>query len=271
MRMRHSYFLFICLSFLLFASCNKYEKILKSNDINFKLSKANEYYDKKKFQRANELYQNVLPVLKGTRHFEPMYYRYAWSYYFLKDYLSASYHFKNFIDLFPASKEAEECQYMYAVSLYKLSPKFSLEQTNTIKAMEAMQMYINMHPDSKRQDEANKYIDDSRLKLEKKDGDAAKLYFNIGQYKAAATAYKYVMHDYPDSPNSDYYQYMIVRSLYYYARNSFKQKQEERYANAATVFNEFKASFPNSKYLRDAEDYNLRAQNNLNQLRNEHK
>ncbi len=271
MRMRHSYFLFVCLSFFLLASCNKYEKILKSNDINYKLTKANEYYDKKSYQHANELYQSILPVMKGTRNFEPMYYRYAWSYYDMKDYLSASYHFKNFVDLFPGSKDAEEMQYMYAVSLYKMSPKYSLEQTNTIKAMEAMQMYINTHPDSKRATEANKYIDDSRLKLEKKDGDAAKLYYNIGEYKAAATAFKLVMHDYPESPNADYYQYMIVKSLYYYARNSDFKKQEERYANTGSVFNEFKSSFPKSKYLRDAEDYNLKAQNSLNQLRNEHK
>lgn len=252
---------------LLISSCSPYEKVLKSSDVNYKLTKANEYYEKKEYYKASQLYQGILPMVKGTRNFEPMYYRYAWSYYNMKDYLSASYHFKNFVDFFPSSKDAEECQFMHAVSLYKMSPKYSLEQTNTIKAVEAMQAFINMNPTSSRIAEANNYIDQARKKLEKKEAAAAKLYYDIGQYKAAGVAFQSVLRNYPESPSADYYQYMIIRALYYYAKQSVEDKQEERYANAIGAFNELKEEYPNSQYLRNAEVYFTKADNSIKKLR----
>lgn len=261
---------FIVCSLLLLSACNGYEKLLKSNDLNYKLSRANEYFDKKQYQKANGLYESLLPVLKGTKNFEPLYFKYAYTSFYLRDYLSSSYHFKNFVDYFPSSKDAEEAEYMHVISLYKMSPKYSLEQTNTIKAMEAMQSYINTHPDSKRLVEANNYIDEMRKKLETKDASAAKLYYNIGQYKASGIAYKSVMQAYPESPNNDYYQYMVVRSLYLFAKSSVFDKQEERYANAISAYNELKESYPGSKYVSEAAKYNTLANENLNKLRNEH-
>jgi len=252
------------------SACSGYEKVLKSDDVNYKLTKANEYFDKKHYQKANAVYESLLPVMKGTKNFEALYFRYAYSAYYLKDYLSASYHFKNFVDYFPSSKDAEESEYLHAVSLYKMSPKSSLEQTNTLKAMEAMQSYINTHPDSKRLVEADKLMDEMRLKLETKEAAAARLYFNISHYKAASVSYKTVLQSYPESPNSDFYQYMIVRALYNYANASVTEKQEERFSSTVTAYNELKSAYPNSKYLTEGEKYFKQANENINKIRNEH-
>jgi outer membrane protein assembly factor BamD len=133
-----------------------------------------------------------------------------------------------------------------------------------------MQSYINTHPNSKRLDEANKYIDNGRAKLENKESDAAHLYYNINQFKAASIAYKNVMRNYPESAKSDFYQYMIVKSQYLYARASIEEKQEERYNNVLSSYQELKDSFPKSKYLEDAEKYKTLADNNLKKFHNEH-
>lgn len=255
---------------LLLASCSGYEKVLKSDDINYKLSKANAYYEKRQYQKANGVYQNLLPVMKGTKDFEMLYFKYAYTSFYLKDYLAASYHFKNFIDYFPSSKDADEAEYMHAYCLYKESPKPNLDQTNTIKAMEAMQSYINMHPSSKRVPEANKLMLDMRSKLEVKDADAAKLYYNLGHYKAASVAYKLLLESYPESVAADYYQYMTMRSYYQYAKASIKGKQEERYGNAAAAYQELKNDYPTSKYIVEAEKLNNQIQNNINKLRHEY-
>lgn len=255
---------------LLLGACNTYEKLLKSDDINTKLAKADEYFDRGDYHKASGLYESLLPVLKGTKNFERLYFRYAYSAFYRKDYLSASYHFKNFTDYFPSSKDAEEAMYMHVLCLYKESPKVSLEQTSTYKALEAMQAYINSYPESKRIAEANGYVEEMRRKLETKDASAAKLYYNIGHYKASGVAYRAVMQAYPDSPDMDYYQYMVVRSLYYYARSSSMTKQEERFANVVSEYQDLKDEFPASKYLADAEKYQAQATNQINKLRNEH-
>ena len=272
MRIRFIHVLCICFGIVVFfASCSNFEKTLKSHDVNYKFTKANEYYDKKEYLKANQLYERLVPVLRNTRNFEQLYYRWCFSFYYMKDYLSASYHFKNFIEYFPSSKDADECEFMHGLCLYKMSPKYSLDQTNTEKAMEALQSYVNTHPNSKRIAEANQQIDAARAKLEAKEADAAKLYFNINQFKASGIAFKSVLRNYPESNSSDYYQFMILKSNFNYAKASVIEKQEERFSNALNAYKELIESYPKSKYLREAEKIYSLADTKIKQIRNEHK
>lgn len=263
--------LYLLLGVVLLASCGNFEKVRKSSDVNYKLTKANEYFDKKDYAHAYELYKDLMPIMKSTRNFEALYYKYAYSLYYMKQYIDASYHFKNFTEYFPSSKDAEECELMSAVCLYKYSPKYTLDQTNSLKAIEALQSYVNRFPNSKRTAEANQYIAQLHSKLENKEADAAKLYYNISQYKAAAVAYKSVMRNYPESVNSDLYQFMVMKSMFRYAKASIEEKQEERYANAISAFRELKDNYPQSKYLQEAEKLNTEANNNVKKIRDEHK
>ena len=270
MRFRLINLLYLSLVVLL-ASCGGFEKIRKSSDVNYKLTKANEYFDKKEYVHANELYKELMPVMKSTRNYEALFYKYAYTFYYLKDYVEASYYFKNFTEYFPISKDAEECEYMSAVCLFKYSPKYTLDQTNSVKALEALQSYVNRYPKSSRMEEANKYIDASRKKLESKQADAAKLYYNISQFKAATVAYRSVLRNYPESPNADLYQFMIMKAMYKYAKVSIPEKQDERYSNAIAAYNDLKTSYPQSQYLADAEKLYAEADNNIKKIRNEHK
>jgi outer membrane protein assembly factor BamD len=269
MLLRFKNLLYLSVVVVLLTSCGGFEKIRKSSDVNYKLTKANEYFDKQDWSHANELYKELIPIMKSTRNYEQIFYKYAYTFYHMKDYLEGSYYFRNFTEYFPTSKNAEECEYMSAVCLFKYAPKYSLDQSNTVKALDAMQSYVNRYPTSAHVKEANDYLDQSRKKLETKQASAAKLYYNIEKYKAAIVAYHSVMHNYPESPSSDLYQYMIVRSYYKYARQSIPDKQEERYSNAISAFNELKENYPNSKYLADAEKISNEANNKIKTIRNE--
>lgn len=263
--------LYLLVTVTLFSSCGQFEHIRKSNDVNFKLTKANEYFDNKQYSHANELYKELVPIMKSTRNYEALSFKYAYSYYYMKDFLAASYFFKNFSDAFPMSKDAEECEFMSTVCLYRLAPKYTLDQTNSLKALEALESFVSRHPNSTRIKEAQEYINLSHAKLETKEANAAKLYFNIAQYKAASTAFKSVIRNYPESSNSDFYLFMAMKSMYKYAKASIAEKQEERYASALTTFRELKDNFPKSKYLQDAEKIYADATENVKKIRNEHK
>ena len=128
----------------------------------------------------------------------------------------------------------------------------------------------NRYPKSEHTTEANDYIDQSRKKLEAKEADAANLYFNISQYKAATVAYKSVMRDYPESSNMDFYQFMIMKAMYKYADKSITERQEERFSNAIAAYNDLKSTFPNSKYLAEAMEMSKTAESTINKIRNEH-
>lgn len=251
------YYAFLVLFLSLLLSCkNKFEKIQKSKDFAYKLTMADQYYDQKKYSKANILYEELLTVYKGTKNFENLYYRYAFTFYNEKNYLAASYHFKNFADLFPKSPKAEECEYLNSICLYNLSPDYTLDQSNTVKSIGEMQAFVNQHPDSKHLAEANKYIDESREKLEQKDVYGAELYYKISEFKGAAVAFEQILRKYPDSPKADYYASMIIKSYYQYAKLSIPEKQAERFNRAVSDFTEFKKKYPNSPYKGELERIN---------------
>ena len=257
---------------IVLSSCGGMESYLKNKDANVRLTKANEYYEKKTWYKANELYATLIPVVRGTKNFEELQYRYAYTFYNMKDYLSASYQFRTFVENFPSSKRTEECEFMYAVSLFKDAPKFTLDQTSTVKAMAALYTFTALYKDSKYTTDANKYLDICREKLEQKEAGAAKLYYDMDQYKAAVVAYKSALDEYPESGNADYYQYMIVRSSYHYAANSRTDKQEERFAEVVSAYNMLKEQYPQSSYIKTAEGLHADATVKINKLRknNEH-
>ena len=60
-------FLPVFLILLSLASCNKFSKIQKSKDYDYKLTKAEEYYAKDKYRYAKQLYEELFPVYKGNQ------------------------------------------------------------------------------------------------------------------------------------------------------------------------------------------------------------
>jgi outer membrane protein assembly factor BamD len=239
----------------LVSSCSNFNKVLKSPDYDYKLKMANQYYEKKKYRQAQTLYEELVGVFKGTPQFEELYYRYSYCAYLQKDYPNAENLFNGFLEMFPNSTKAEEIEYMEAYSFFRQSPKPELDQTNTIKAMGMMQTYINTHPGSERNKEAEQIIDKCNKKLELKEFNSCQLYYDLGQFKAAAIAFSSLINSYPDSPRADEYKLMIIKSYYKYAEMSIEEKREERYARVVAEVQDFQDRYPESKLLKEAERY----------------
>src|SRR5262245_10461761 len=211
------------------SSCNKYNKISKSKDYEYKLRMADTLFAKKKYKVAQQLYEELFPVFKGTLKFEELYYKDAYCFYYMKMYADAENLFKGFLEVFPNSEKAEEVDYMRSYCFYKQSPKLELEQVSTTRAMGMMQTFINTHPGSPRNKEASEIIDKCREKLELKEYRAAELYYNMSQYRAAAIAFTNLINNYPESARGEEYKLKTVKSYYRFAKMSIIDKQIERY------------------------------------------
>jgi outer membrane protein assembly factor BamD len=251
---------------VLSASCSKFNKVLKSTDYDYKLKMAQEYYDKKKYKQAQTLYEELFPIYKGTPQFEDLYFKYADCAFKQKDYVAAENLYNGFIGMFPNSPKAEEVEFMEAFSYYKQSPKPELDQTNTVKALGMMQTFINTHPGSERNKQALEIIEKCYNKLEIKELKAAELYFNMGQYRAAAIAYTSLINNYPESKKSDEYKLQIIKSYYKYASLSIQEKREERYLKVIGEVQDFQDRYPESKLLKDAERYLTLSSNNIKSI-----
>ena len=101
---------FILIAFLAVsvASCSKFAKIQKSTDYDYKLKMADQYYTNKKYNQAQQLYQELFPIFKGSPKFEDLFYKFAYCSYQLKDWMQAENLFKQFTEVFPTSARTEE-------------------------------------------------------------------------------------------------------------------------------------------------------------------
>jgi outer membrane protein assembly factor BamD len=235
---------------LAIAGCkSSFEKLKASNDRNKKYTEALKLYNKKEYSKALELFNELAPIYRGQSSATELFYYQAMANYKLKDYISAGYLFKQFADTFPSDPKAEECRFLTAYCYYLDAPEYTLDQENTVKAIERMQLFINFHPKSERVAEANKLIQNMHERLEDKSFANSKLYLNVGNYQAAVIAFNNTLRDYPDTKYAEEIEYLIIKSQYEYAKRSLETKQEERFEQAATLANQFAEKYPESKFL----------------------
>lgn len=236
-------------------SCGRYQRILKSTNYDEKYDAAVDYYEKGEFNKTLPLLEELSTVLRGTTRGEKVSYYYAYTNFYLEDYELASYHFKNFARTYPSSVHTEEAMFMSAKCFYLNAPVYSLDQTNSISAINEFQLFVNLYPQSQYVAECNDLIDKLRLKLQNKQFENAKLYFDIGDYKAATVAFANVLKDFPDTKHREEISFLTIKSWYFYAKNSIDTKKAERYSQLIESYLKFVDNFPNSRFLKEAEGY----------------
>jgi outer membrane protein assembly factor BamD len=256
--------LFIIL--LITTSCSEYHRVQKGRDMDKKLDLAIKLYDKGQYYKALPLFEELITVFRGTKKAEKTYYYYAFTNYRLGDYQAAAYDFENFSKTFPGSEFAEECAYMHAYCFYQDSPDFTLDQTNTVKAINELQLFTDHYPKSSRVEQCNKLIDQLRGKLELKSFANAELYNNMDYYKAAITAYKNLLKDFPSTHFREEVLFKIVKATYMLAENSIDEKKAERYGDTIRANTEFVSAFPDSRLIEKSNDLVLSAQKKLDRL-----
>jgi outer membrane protein assembly factor BamD len=259
----------VLLLLVLLVSCNGINKVLKSKDPEYKLRMAEQYYAKKKYNYSQQLYEDVMPYYRGRPEFEDIYYKYAYCAYYMNDFMNAENLFKTFLEIYPNSPRGEEVDYMRAYTFYRQSPKPELDQTNTIKVIGLMQTFINTHPGSKKNQEAAEIIDICRHKLETKDYQSAQLYYDMGQFRAAAVSFNTLLNSYPESDKADEYKMMAIKSYFKFAELSVEDKKAERFEKVIDECNEFIDRFPQSPFAKEVSEYLSQSQNNVKTYTNE--
>jgi outer membrane protein assembly factor BamD len=236
------------------SGCNKYQKLLKSGDNEAKYAAAMDLYEDQDYYRALQLFQQLLTFYQGTEQGQKMQFYYAYCYYYERDYILASYYFKRFSSTYPRSEMAEEALFMSAYCYFLDSPRSSLDQTNTITAINELQLFMEMFPYSERVEKSQGLIAELQLKLEKKDIDVADLYYKMEDYEAAITSYKNILKDYPDTEKKEDILFRVFKSYYFFATKSITAKQAERYQSALDSYNDLVYTFPETQYLREAKN-----------------
>ena len=245
----------IGISILFFTECSEYSKVLKGNDYNLKYEKAVEYFEEGDCFKSLPLFEELMSYFRMTDKGEDVYYYYAQSQYCMDDYYLAGYYFKRFAKNFPNSSRAEECAFNSAVCYMKNSPEFNLDQSDTYKAIDEFQLFMNRYPSSELVDSCNTLIKDLRSKLELKSYEKSQLYFKMEKYRSAVIAFNSTLEEFPDTKYREDILFMIVKANFLFAINSIEIKKAERFEETINSYHTFVDSFEKSKHLKVAESY----------------
>ncbi len=232
----------------------KYNKILKHGDANAKLEAAIMYFEKEDYVKSITLLESVISIFRGTKEEAKVRYYYAFSNYYIGDFIVAAYQFKTYVRNFPGGEHAELCAYTQALCYFQSSPTYSLEQKDTYIAIDAFQHFLNKYPNSQYTEACNEKLDILRNKLVKKSYENSKLYYHMGLYKSAIIAIENHIKDFSDSKYIEEMSYLILKSHYLLAINSIESKKNERFKASIDSYLKFVNLFPNSIYIKDAEE-----------------
>ncbi|MDD2821209.1 MAG: outer membrane protein assembly factor BamD [Flavobacterium sp.] len=248
---------------LFLGSCNEYQKALKSEDVAVKFDMASKLYDAGKYSKAIRIFEQIAPAYRGKPQAEKLFYMFSQSYYKTKQYYLAGYQFESFVSGYPKSEKLQEASFLGAKSYSMLSPVYSLDQVDTIKAIDKLQSFIDNYPNSEYLAEANAIVKVLNEKIEKKVYENAKGYNTISDYKSALVAFDNFIADYPGTPFKEDALFYKLDSAYQLAINSVPAKMEDRLNVAKTAYSNLIKFNAETQYKEKAGDMFARIEKDL--------
>lgn len=257
-------FFCLVLGILLLASCNRYNYVMKTTDIDYKYEEAKEYFISGSYGKAATLLEGMIMSLKGSMDAEESLYMLAMCQYHLGDYQSTFSYLSNYYKTYPKGTYAELAHYYSGKALYMQSPDPRLDQSPTYNAIKELQTMIDLYPYSDRRDEVNDMIFQLQNRLVQKEYGAAKLYYNLGSYtgncpnggtnyEACVITAENALKSYPYTSYRERLYILIIKSKYELARNSVPEKEMERYRETIDEIYGFKNEFPESDFIKEAD------------------
>jgi outer membrane protein assembly factor BamD len=196
-------------------------------------------------EKARLLFKEVMHLYPDSIYARRAKIGIADSYFRQKDVgslLMAATEYQEYVNLYPNSPDAVYANYQICMCYIRQIKKPGRDQTNTHKAIQAMESMIRQYPDTNEAEEAKKQLEKARQRL-------ALHYFNIGKtnfklkaYVGAINRFKQIIDTYPEFTQNDALFYFTGKS--YYALRDYK--------SSISFFQKIVNSYPKSKYLKKA-------------------
>lgn len=244
---------------LMLASCGEYQKALKSTDPNYKFEYAKRAFEQKKYVQSYTLLNEVVTQLRGTDKAEEAQYLIGLSYFENQEYPDAATHFKSYYSRYPRGKYAEMARYYAGYAYYLDSPESQLDQSETIKAIEELQGFLEYFPRSDKVTLAQNAIFEMQDKLTLKELQNAQLYYNLGtymgnNYQSAIITAKNAIKEYPYSKYKEELEMLVLKARYQEAALSVEEKKADRFREVIDEYYSFINNYPDSPKRPEADN-----------------
>ena len=214
--------------------------------------KGLELYEEGKYDRAAEYFRGTFDFGRTHEFAADAQLYLARSHAANKDLLLAANEYNRFVQIYRRDPRVAEAEYELAMTYYDRSPQYQLDQTDTKRAIEQLQLFIDRYPTDDRVQDATNRIAELREKLARKRYSSALLYERRGLYEAAALEFESVFDDYPGSEWADDALYGAMRNYMLYSDQSVRSRQPERLAKVIENYERLSQIFPDSPLLPDA-------------------
>ena len=257
--MKKNVFILLCMALTLGSCAGEFNKVYKSNDIDYKYEYAKEAFASGKFQQAQTLLEELITAKKGSDEAQECLYMLAMAQYCNRDYEAASVTFKKYGTSYPRGVYAENAAYYVGQALYESAPEPRLDQSPTIGAINAYQQFLDLYPDSKLRESAQDRLYELQDKLILKELLSAELYYNLGgyfgninkndesNYTSCIITAQNALKQYPYSDHREDFALLIMKSKFELAENSTEDRRLERYRDAEDECYGFLNEYPDSK------------------------
>lgn len=252
------------ISAILLGSCNSYNQVLKSTDIDYKYEAAKQYYACGQYTRAYQLLEGLIVAMKGYDHGEESLFMLSMCYYNIRDYETASLYLDRYVKSYPKGQYTELARFYSGKALYRQSPDPRLDQTPTYSALNTLQEFLDFYPYSEKRQEVNDMIYELQDRLVQKEFESAKLYYDLGgyngncyfggnNYEASIITAENALKTFPYTKMREDLYMLILRCRYHLADRSVEEKSQERFQQTIDEYFGFKNEFPDSKYIKEAD------------------
>ena len=229
--------------------------------------KGMKQFEKENYNKALGYFRGVLSYGRGNEWGPEAQFQLAMTQRKLEKYLVAANEFRRFTQIYRNDPMVPRAEYEQARAYYARSPHYQLSQTDTRKAIELFQLFIDRYPDHELVPKGQEKINELRAKLAHKKFDAGKLYERRDMWRAATQTYEDVFNQYPDTPWADNALLGALRSYIRYADRSVRQKQAERYQEAIAKYDRLTQLFPESGLIDQAHSLRDEEQEKLEEVR----
>ena len=254
----HKYALILFLLVSL-TSCGEYQRMLKSTDYDAKLEYAKKAFDQGKFAQSATILTDIVTMFKGTSKAEESLYLLALSHYENKDYVSSGAYFQTYYSRYPKGKYTELARFYCGYGYYLDSPDPQLDQSDTVKAIEELQLFLDYYPKSDKVSIAQNAIFELQDKLTLKELQNAQLYYNLGNYlgnnyESAIVVARNAIKDYPYSKYKEDLELLILKSRYQEAVLSVEEKKVDRFRDVIDEYYSFVKNYHETSNREEADN-----------------
>lgn len=188
--------LFVCT--LAIISCSK-NKIRPNATADERIALALKMFEKKHYLDAKTHFRVITLSNSGSNFADKAQYYLGECHYYLKEYILAASEYERLIKVYPNSEYVDDSKYKLGLCYFNLSPKYSLDQEYTLKALKELQEFLEDFHSSQLEPQVSEKLYQVREKLAHKIYAAAEQYRRLGFYDSAIIYYQKVLESYFDS------------------------------------------------------------------------